>query len=108
MKGDTGPASEAMLRNKDENKAEALAQMEGALQDSGQKERPLQLPFTDAEFVCYMNGRKFSFVRNGDLEVTFTVPWQWRDAALPLHHAFGIPLRVTVERWHPSTDRQTP
>ena len=56
--------------------------------------------FDHVQFVACITD-KISFNRNGDLMMTIQVPYQFKELALPMTDAFGIPLSFDVEVWAP-------
>ena len=56
--------------------------------------------FERTQFVGYMTD-KVSFNRNGDMLVVIQVPYEFKELALPLTNAFGLPLSIDVELWAP-------
>lgn len=44
------------------------------------------------------------FSRNGDMEITLTIPYEMKEFAFPLSDAYGLPLSVDVQLWKPYND----
>lgn len=62
--------------------------------------------FEHAQFAAHLHD--FKFTRNGDVVVTFVIPFRYRDRGLPLSDAWGVPLSVDIQRWslHDNYQRQ--
>lgn len=57
-------------------------------------------PFAGVQFVGYIK-QEMKFLRNGDLNITIQVPFDYKWMALPLTDAYGIPLSVDIQVWEP-------
>jgi len=56
--------------------------------------------FTAAQFVGYLK-TEAKFMKNGDVQFTIQVPFEFKDLALPLTDAFGLPLSIDIQLWEP-------
>ena len=52
--------------------------------------------FTSATFDCFLNRSSIRILRDGELAVSFTIPADQVDAALPLRFLAANPLPITV------------
>lgn len=69
-----------------------------------QHQRRYAEPFAHTQFVAYLHGQEIKFAKNGDVVVSLRVPYEYRDLAIQLTDAFGLPLSVDVELWAPYAD----
>lgn len=61
--------------------------------------------FSTAQFVGHVS-EKMTFNKNGDLVIQVLVPYEFKQFALPLADAFGIPLSFDVQIWKPYTEAE--
>lgn len=61
--------------------------------------------FTHAQFVAHLKS-DMKFTKNGDVEITLVVPYEFKHLAFPLSDAFGLPLSCDVELWRPFTEAE--
>lgn len=45
-----------------------------------------------------------TFTKYGDLVLQLVVPFDFKELAVPLSNAFGLPLHIDVQLWKPFTD----
>lgn len=62
--------------------------------------------FTGCQFVAHVDAT-IKFDKNGDMIVTFRVPYQFKHLAIPLTDAFGIPVSIDVQIWQPYRNAET-
>lgn len=62
--------------------------------------------FEWTQFVAYLSTADMKFAKNGDMLLTLRVPYGFRDLAIPLSDAFGLPLSVDVQLWQPYREAQ--
>lgn len=60
-------------------------------------EEPFQGSFENAEFIAHLRGN-IRFSQFGEMMMTFAVPARFKDDALGMVEAVGVPLIVRVER----------
>lgn len=61
--------------------------------------------FTWTQFVAYLkDGGKFN--KNGDLEMTLIIPFEFKHLGVPLTDAVGLPLSFDVQLWQPFATAQ--
>lgn len=53
--------------------------------------------FDGAQFVCYLGDIRFN--KRGDVVITLTVPYRYRNHAIPMATSYGIPLSLDAQRW---------
>lgn len=66
---------------------------------------PIQT-FEGCQFIANLKGRDVKFNQYGGMDITFSIPPEMIDYALPLRHAFrrGVVLSVDCQPWRPYTD----
>lgn len=76
-----------------------IAEREKAKQRIDQTTRRIA-SFAGCQFVAHVSD-KMTFNKHGDLIVQLIVPFQFKDMAVPLSDAFGLPLHIDVQLWEP-------
>lgn len=56
--------------------------------------------FESAQFVAHLK-TDMKFTKNGDVELTLSIPHEFKHLVFPMSDAFGLPLSVDVRVWAP-------
>lgn len=59
--------------------------------------------FESAQFVAHLKS-DMKFTKNGDVEITLSIPHEFKHLAFPMSDAFGLPLSIDVRVWAPFTE----
>lgn len=58
------------------------------------------IKFQGSQFIAHLKD-DVKFTRQGDVEIKFLVPFEFKHLVLDLTNAFGVPLSIDVQVWQP-------
>lgn len=89
-----------MIEDKDfaEQVAEREPQEQAVVLGNGKIKR-----FESAQFVAHLKS-DMKFTKNGDVELTLSIPHEFKHLVFPMSDAFGLPLSIDVRVWAPFTE----
>lgn len=62
--------------------------------------------FQSAQFVAHLKS-DMKFTKNGDVELTLSIPHEFKHLVFPMSDAFGLPLSIDVRVWAPFVEATT-